>query len=97
MKVFIVQSQKDKTESDLKIDQETVRMALNDFYSGETYEILDIPFRGKEEQLLEFLGRSLAVMAQADCVVYMDGCEGDKLCLCLNFCAAIFGKECRFI
>lgn len=97
MKVFVVQSQKDKTESDLQIDQETVRMALNDFYSGETYEILDIPFRRQEEQLLEFLGRSLAVMAKADCVVYMDGCEGDKLCLCLNFCAAIFGKECRFI
>lgn len=97
MKVFVVQSQKGKTESDLQIDKEAVRVALNDFYSGETYEILDIPFRGKEEQLLEFLGRSLAVMAQADCVVYMDGCEGDRLCLCLNFCAAMFGKESRFI
>lgn len=79
------------------MDQEAARVALNDFYSGDEFEVLEIPRRREGELPMEFLGRSLAEMARADCVVYMDGCEGDKLCLCLNFCGAMFGKESRFI
>lgn len=71
--------------------------ALNEFYSGDSYEILYTPTQEKNEPPLEFLGRCLQVLSMADCVIYGNVCEGDRLCLCLNFCAAMFGKESRFI
>lgn len=97
MKVFIVQPQGGKTAEELRMDRETARVALQDFYSGDEFEVLEVPKRREGELPMEFLGRSLAEMARADCVAYREGCEGDVICLCMNFCAAMMGKESRFI
>lgn len=97
MKVFIVQPQGGKTAEELRTDSEAARVALQDFYSGDEFEVLEIPQRREGELPMEFLGRSLAEMARADCVAYREGCEDDVICLCMNFCGAMMGKESRFI
>ncbi len=80
-----------------QVSKGSMEEALNEFYSGDSYEIMDTPIQEKNESPLEFLGRCLQALSVADCVIYGNGCEGDKLCLCLNFCAAMMGKESRFI
>lgn len=81
----------------LSIQNNNKRVAMQDFYSGDEFDVLEIPQRREGELPMEFLGRSLAEMARADCVAYREGCEGDVICLCMNFCGAMLGKESRFI
>ena len=88
-KVFISQPMRGKTDEEIIKEREKL-VILAKAYAGEDIEVLDTFFKDFDGNALEYLGKSISMLAQADCAVFgrtwreARGCAIEHEC-CLRY------------
>ena len=78
-KVFISQPMRGKTDEEILKEREKLANVAK-AYAGEDVEVLDTFFKDFNGNALEYLGKSISMLAQADFAVFGEGCTGARGC-----------------
>lgn len=90
--LFISQPMRGKTDEQIKAERaEAVRVATA--LMGEEIEVLDTFFTDFNGKPLEFIGKSIMMLAQADCVYFAPGWEEARGCKIEHTCATEYGID----
>lgn len=91
-KIFISQPMRDKTEEEIKKERELLIDSCKREY-GEDIEIADTYFDDFNGGALEFLAKSLGVLASCDIAVFAIGWENFCGCKIERLCCQEYGIE----
>ena len=80
MKIFISQPIAGKTDDEIKGNRKTAEGYLKRKYWDHTVEFLDSFFEDYNGNAVQFLGKSLMVLAEADLVVFLPGWKDNRGC-----------------
>ena len=93
MKIFISQPMSGLTDEQIQQDRQRIISAVGSIFSGQEIEVLDSFFKNFTGDPLEYLGKALAIMAEADCVVFAEGWKESRGCSIEHLCAVQYGKN----
>lgn len=79
MKVFISQPMRDKTDAEIKHERELAILSVVREY-GSDVEVLDSFFEDYDGNAVHFLGRSIALLGDADAALFLPGWKDARGC-----------------
>jgi len=88
-KLFISQPMKDKTESEIMAERADAIQAAVDAM-GEPVEVIDTYFGDFDGKALEFLGKSIMLLATADIAYFASGWDKARGCKIEHACAEAY-------
>lgn len=88
-KLFVSQPMRGKTEEQIKAEREEAILRARE-ETGEDFEILDTYFGNFDGKALEFLGKSLMYLAQADFAYFARGWDKARGCIIEHDCAVAY-------
>lgn len=88
-KLFISQPMKDKTESEIMAERADAIQAAVDAM-GEPVEVIDTYFGDFDGKALEFLGKSIMLLATADIACFARGWDKARGCKIEHACAEAY-------
>ena len=95
MKIFISQMMKGKTDAEILDERARIIIKLEKLMPEEQLEILDSFFSGYNGSAIQFLGKSLQLMGEADLAVFAPGWENARGCRIEQSVASTYGlKQC---
>ena len=96
MKVFISQPMRDKTVEEIELEREEIMQHLREKF-GKDVEELPSYFEEtgpeSDRDAMKLLGKSIALMADADLVYFAHGWENSRGCSIENNCAITYGLD----
>ena len=94
MKVFISQLMANKTFDEIEIERNLMIHVIGCVYAEEEIEIIDTLFDlGNDAHALQYLGKSIEMMADADLVVFTKGWQHARGCRIEHDCAVDYDKD----
>ena len=79
MKVFISQPMRGKTDAEIKHERELAILSVIREY-GSDVEVLDSFFEDYNGNAVEYLGKSIALLGQADAALFLSGWKDARGC-----------------
>lgn len=92
-KLFISQPMRGKTDAEILKEREVAIEAARKT-TGEDVEILDTFFKDFNGNALEFLGKSILMLGQADIAYFAPGWKSARGCKIEHLCAVEYGIKC---
>lgn len=89
-KLFISQPMRGKTDEEIFAERENAMQAAKNFL-GEDVEVIDTWFGDFDGKALEFLGKSILLLAQADFAYFAPGWDKARGCVIEHQCAVSYG------
>lgn len=89
-KLFISQPMRGKTSEEIEAERADAIQAAKDCL-GEDVEVLDTYFKDFDGKPLEFLGKSIEMLAQADIAYFAPGWRNARGCVIEHACAMAYG------
>ncbi|MDR1020840.1 MAG: hypothetical protein LBL73_08780 [Synergistaceae bacterium] len=89
-KVFVSQPMRGKTDEEILAERKRLETMVKDAF-GDDAEILDSFFKDFDGNALQFLGKSIGVLAEADGAVFGAGWENARGCRIEHACCEEYG------
>lgn len=89
-KLFISQPMRGKTDEEIFAERVNAMQAAKDSL-GEDIEVIDTWFGDFDGKALEFLGKSIMLLAQADFAYFAPGWDKARGCIIEHQCAVSYG------
>jgi hypothetical protein len=97
-KAFISQPMTGYSDETIELVRATIVQRLEKDFSGVEFQIIDSILKDPDDERPIFnLGRSLAMMSEADIVVFAPGYEKSRGCVVEHCCAQQYGLLCYYI
>ena len=94
MKIFISQPMNNRTLDEIKKERLYIGYVVGKAYPQREIEILDTLFDlGDDAHALQYLGKSIEIMADADLVVFAKGWQHARGCRIEHDCAVDYDKD----
>ena len=97
MKIFISQPMKDKTYEQILAERNIAISRIEQLYPGSPLEIIDSFFCDYDGNAVQFLGKSIMKLGEADLVVFLSGWNKAKGCRIEEEVANVYGIECLYM
>ena len=95
MKIFISQPMAGKSDSEIQRARTNAICTLTDNYSE--IEILDTVFKDYDGNAVQFLGKSISKLAEADMAVFLNGWQIARGCRAEEMVAYLYGIPSLFL
>lgn len=93
IKVFISQPMNGRTEAEILAEREQAVLYIKQAYPNDEIEVLDTYFKGYNGKPLEYIGKSIMMLAQADVAYFCSGWDKARGCRIEYQCAVEYGVE----
>ena len=91
-KVFVSQPMRGRTDEEILREREQLETRARERFGDDT-QILDSFFKDFDGNALQFLGRSLGVLAEADAAIFGEGWENARGCKIEHTCCEEYGID----
>lgn len=92
-KLFISQPMRGKTDAEILAERDRAIKTVKEKFPDEEIEVLDSFFTDYNGKALEFIGKSIMLLAQADIVYFCQGWKDARGCKIEHQCAVEYGVE----
>lgn len=92
-KLFISQPMRGKTDAEILAEREKAIASVKEKFPDEEIEVIDSFFKDYNGKPLEFLGKSIMLLAQADVAYFCKGWEEARGCRIESQCAMDYGMN----
>lgn len=93
VKVFISQPMNGKTKEEILAERGEAILSIKSYYPNDEVEVLDTYFKDYNGKPLEYIGKSIMMLAQADVAYFCKGWDKARGCKIEHLCAKEYGVK----